>query len=192
MYRKFLLSFALFGPNRRPMSVMHNLLIGANAIIISGEHRFHSIISVFLSIFTTLSSHRRKPVSWGVQLRERLQLESTNRQNYAHSRAVGFPLDQRVPTLLHLGYHPPITLGKTQQAHTPHVIHSPRHLALSLHPRAIWNLVWGSPRFQLFQSGQLRRERIERFIPRQRVYNGDNDGVVELYVVDDDIYYITE
>ncbi|KIM37935.1 hypothetical protein M413DRAFT_448197 [Hebeloma cylindrosporum] len=35
-FKRFLLSFALFGPTRRPMAVMHNLLIGANAIIITG------------------------------------------------------------------------------------------------------------------------------------------------------------
>lgn len=38
MYQRFLQSFTLFGPNRRPMAGMHNLLIGANAIIISGEY----------------------------------------------------------------------------------------------------------------------------------------------------------
>ncbi|KIM37938.1 hypothetical protein M413DRAFT_448200, partial [Hebeloma cylindrosporum] len=36
VFKRFLLSFALFGPNRRPMAVMHNLLIGANTIIITG------------------------------------------------------------------------------------------------------------------------------------------------------------
>jgi hypothetical protein len=36
MFKRFLDSFALFGPKRRPMSIIHNLLIGANAIIISG------------------------------------------------------------------------------------------------------------------------------------------------------------
>ncbi|KIM37943.1 hypothetical protein M413DRAFT_76503 [Hebeloma cylindrosporum] len=36
VYKRFLLSFALFGPNRQPMAVMHNVLVGANAIIITG------------------------------------------------------------------------------------------------------------------------------------------------------------
>ncbi|KDQ49806.1 hypothetical protein JAAARDRAFT_212021 [Jaapia argillacea MUCL 33604] len=35
-YRKFLDSFKLFGPRRRPMAVIHNLLIVANTIIIVG------------------------------------------------------------------------------------------------------------------------------------------------------------
>ena len=51
MFRRFLLSFALFGPNRQPMAVIHNLLIGANTIIIAGEHRIHPIIFVFKYIY---------------------------------------------------------------------------------------------------------------------------------------------
>src|ERR1700689_4631203 len=36
-FKRLISSFTIIGPSRRPMSVMHNLLIAANAIIISGE-----------------------------------------------------------------------------------------------------------------------------------------------------------
>lgn len=35
-YARFRDSFVIFGPKRRPMAIIHNLLIGANAIIIAG------------------------------------------------------------------------------------------------------------------------------------------------------------
>ena len=72
MFKRFLLSFAIFGPSRRPMAIIHNLLIGANAIIIAGEHRLHSIIFFFSQYIYNSFSTRRKLVGWGVHLREKL------------------------------------------------------------------------------------------------------------------------
>ena len=54
---RLLWSCALCGPTRRPMAVIHNLLIGANVNIIVGEHRFHSIIFIFKYIYHSFFSN---------------------------------------------------------------------------------------------------------------------------------------
>ena len=54
------------------MAVMHNLLIGANAIIITGKPHIAFVLNKVYLPTLFLSILRRKSVGWGVRLCERL------------------------------------------------------------------------------------------------------------------------
>jgi len=60
-YKRLMRSFTILGPNRRPMSIIHNLLIAANAIIISGGSLLaggHNSVSQFNGNLKTAKAMR--------------------------------------------------------------------------------------------------------------------------------------